>query len=381
MSGSPRAFRLTVLWVLLALNAGGVLLVGLDPRGFEFRNGVEWAKDGTGITFGEHGLAYTEAFSTQATDQQSGRDLTIELALRPDEEADPGFHFIAVVHSGSDRSQLLIAQWRQTIIVMNGDDYDYSRRLPRLSAQVTDYEGESFYLVVTSDAGGSTLYINGKSVDANEDLTLRLPTDRNPGRLVLGNSVYGDSPWHGQLDGFALHRVAFGEETRQHHLELWLRDRSFIADQYASGDLSYPLTECSGRTASDRSMNGVDLQFPREETFVAPRLFAFGTTMLDLDDAADVLINVCGFIPLGFALIALLPKRRSVTQLPALAAACAIGFVLSFGVELAQAWIPSRSSSYLDLMLNVAGTGIGGTAFVLFSRSMGLGPTGRGGSG
>ena len=368
MSASPRVFLLTILWVLLGLNAAGVLLVGLSPRGFEFRNGVEWDDDGSGIDFVKPGLAYTETFATQETDQAE-QGLTIQLALRADAQATPGFRFIAVVHSGSDQSQLLIAQWRQTIIVMNGDDYDYTRRLPRLTAAVSDYAGEPFYLVVTSDARGGTLYINGNAVDSNPDLTLRLPTDQTQGRLVLGNSVYGDKPWLGAVGGFALHRVALGEEALRRHLELWSHDRDFSGDDYGSADLSYPLSEGTDRTASDRSLNGVDLHFPRETTFIEPRFFAHDIATLALDDTTDVVINLCGFVPFGFVLIALLAERTSIPRLAALLPVCAIGLALSFGVELAQAWIPSRRSSYLDLLLNVVGTGIGGAAYAPLSRA------------
>ncbi len=82
-----------------------------------------------------------------------------------------------------------------------------------------------------------------------------------------------------------------------------------------------------------------------------------------------VVLNVCGFIPLGFLLIALLAERTAMNRPAALATACAIGFTLSFGVELAQAWIPSRSSSYLDLLLNVAGTGVGAAVYTPLSRA------------
>ena len=57
-------------------------------------------------------------------------------------------------------------------------------------------------------------------------------------------------------------------------------------------------------------------------------------------------------------------------RLSTLATALAIGFALSASIELAQAWIPSRSSSLLDLLLNVAGTGVGGAAFVAVAQPL-----------
>jgi VanZ family protein len=366
---APSGFRYAILWSVVLLNVGGILLAGLNTKGFEFHNDVEWVSDGTGIEFGEHGLAYTDVFSTP---KDSGSNVepgfTIEIALRPDEGTARSFRFIAVVHSGDDASQLLIAQWRQTIIVMNGDDYDNRRRSPKLVAAISNYDAGPRFLVVRSDARGCTLYIDGKSVATSADFMLRLPTNDLPGRLVLGNSVYGDAPWRGTIAGFALHRVALNAETLQHHLESWYQDQGFVGKEYSSADLSYPLSERSGRRALDRSSNGRDLQFPSEVTFLDPRFFA-GIDTSQLSDTMDVFTNLSGFIPLGFFLVALYAEANATTRLPGVAAAVALGFGLSLCIELAQAWIPSRSSSILDLLLNVVGAGVGAIAFVVVSRS------------
>ena len=372
-----RTWRLTVLWTLVALNAGGILLAGLNAQGFGFHNDVEWATEGAGIEFGRYGLAYTDTFTTQeGRDEHVGLGFTIEIALRPGETAEPGFQFIAVVHSGEDDSQLVIAKWRQSLIVMNGDDYDYRRRLPRLTAAISELEPGPFFLVVRLDTHGSALYVDGKQVSSRAGVTFRLPTDSSPGRLVLGNSVYGDSPWHGRISGFALHPVALDDEALQHHLELWHHDQGFTGSDYASANLSYPFSKRTDRKALDRSSTGIDLQFPRERSFVDPKLFTTDINAFALRELMtwDTVVNLCGFIPLGFLLLALLAEVTRMTQRHALAIAITVGFVLSLCIEVAQAWMPPRSSSFLDLLLNVVGTAVGaGTFAALASRSKGRG--------
>ena len=163
--------------------------------------------------------------------------------MQPDVGVRRRFQFIAVLHSGDDISQLLVAQWRDTIIVMNGDDYDSRQRSPKLTAAISRDVTEPLFLVVTSDVRGSALYIDGESVASRRDLTLKLPTNDAPGRLVLGNSVYGDSPWRGSIMGFALHPAALNEETLQRHLDSWRGDQGFAGNDYRSADLSYPLSE------------------------------------------------------------------------------------------------------------------------------------------
>jgi hypothetical protein len=162
------------------------------------------------------------------------------------------------------------------------------------------------------------MYLDGTSVASRADMTLRLPTDGGPGRLVLGNSVYGNNPWTGKIAGFALHPVVLDEETLQNHLESWRRGHGFAGGDYNAADVAYPLSEQTSRRAFDRSSSGVDLQFPREQTFIDPSLFASG----------------------------------------------------SGSIELAQAWIPSRSSTLQDLLLNVAGTGVGGMTFMAVAQPL-----------
>jgi VanZ family protein len=316
-------------------------------------------------------LAYTDTFTThEDPTQDAAQGFTVEIALRPDNAAQRGFRFIAVVHSGKDESQLLIAQWRDTIIAMNGDDYDNRRRSPRLTAPIQKFDTGPFLLVVTSNIDGSALYIDGESVASRTDFTLRPPTDDTPGRLILGNSVYGDNPWRGMLSGFALHSVSLGEETLQRHLESWRRDKDFAGDDYTSADLSYPFSQPGGRVAVDRSANRIELQFPPETTFISPKLFVSGVDTLSRNALPDIVVNLCGFIPFGFFLVALLAAVSPLALLPAVAATTGIGFTLSLWIELTQAWIPSRTSSLLDLALNVAGVGVGAAAcaFLVYAK-------------
>ena len=78
----------------------------------------------------------------------------------------------------------------------------------------------------------------------------------------------------------------------------------------------------------------------------------------------DVTVNVLGFIPFGFLLASLLrTSLRSNWKLALVTTAA--GFLLSFVIELIQAWMPSRDSSLLDLLMNTTGTLLGTLIVVL----------------
>ena len=70
-------------------------------------------------------------------------------------------------------------------------------------------------------------------------------------------------------------------------------------------------------------------------------------------------LNVIAFLPFGFlGAMILIRKMGSVSK--GTAAIILAAFMFSITVELLQAWLPTRNSSMVDLMCDVAGAGIGG---------------------
>ena len=81
----------------------------------------------------------------------------------------------------------------------------------------------------------------------------------------------------------------------------------------------------------------------------------------------DVVTNIIGYLPFGMlAVFALYPHVRGVWA-ALLAILC--GALLSGTMEAVQTFMPSRVSSNLDFLTNIAGTGIGAIAGALLSRT------------
>jgi glycopeptide antibiotics resistance protein len=78
-----------------------------------------------------------------------------------------------------------------------------------------------------------------------------------------------------------------------------------------------------------------------------------------------VLVNIGGFVPLGFFLYAYLSLSER-NKLPALVTIL-FGCLLSLTVEIAQAYIPTRDSGMTDVITNTTGTALG---VVLFRFAM-----------
>jgi VanZ family protein len=73
----------------------------------------------------------------------------------------------------------------------------------------------------------------------------------------------------------------------------------------------------------------------------------------------DTVINILGFIPLGFFLCAYLHDAKHFAERNALVRATILGTLTSLGIELLQVFLPSRDSSLLDVINNAVGTIMG----------------------
>jgi len=84
----------------------------------------------------------------------------------------------------------------------------------------------------------------------------------------------------------------------------------------------------------------------------------------------DVVVNVIGYLPLGFlAVLAVHPRLRGAS---AFAFSLACSLLLSFVLESLQLYLPTRTSSNLDLLANAAGGAVGALAAVVGTRTLRL---------
>jgi VanZ family protein len=152
----------------------------------------------------------------------------------------------------------------------------------------------------------------------------------------------------------------------------------FIRDRFAqwnqSGEVSppaseepwllYPFDEGEGTRALDHSRHEIHLEIPKDTT-ILKRVFLSRDLHLPLAEQLitwDAGLNLFGFFSFGLLLASLLAIRLIRTQVLLVLAVSTAGFGLSIGIEFTQAWMPARSSTILDLVLNTVGA-LGGALF------------------
>ncbi len=349
-----------------------ILYFGLKPKDFVFSNNVRWIQGQAGIHFGKYGIAYTPPLGEWVKEEGDQGEFSIEIALKASDESTDGFGFILSCHNGKDREQLVMAQWRSWLILMNGDDYAHKRKTKRLSVNMASMLQEPQFITITTGQGGTRLYLDGHMVREKKDLTLKMPDKMQP-RLLLGNSVYGRHSWDGDIYGLAFYTYGLSAVNAAQHFKQWSNDQSFSFAAKEHPFVLFLFDEKEGTTILDHTAPHYHMQIPPRMRILKKDILsnAWDGLILSKYTILDIIINFVGFIPFGFLLSATLEKLGRTCRKHYALMAFILCFVVSLIIEISQAWVPSRSSSIHDLILNILGGLAGIAAFRLFiSRSV-----------
>ncbi len=352
-----RSIPLARLVALTGLIFLAILAIGLRPKDFSTSNQARWLSGRNGIRFEKYGVALTDPLSRAIRNIASGdQGFSIEIALKPEGFTTNGFSFIFLLYDGSDRSQLLIAQWQSFLIVMNGDDYDHRRKTKRISIKLSPDAQETQFVSIATGLEGTSIYLDGRFAAASKDLILELPGGKDA-RLILGNSSRGKNPWKGDIRGLALYGRRLSETDSGLHCERWRRTRSFASAKDGSPLLLYTFDEGGGKVIGNSMGTGYPLHIPAKSRILYPKFFSrsWDTARLANNLTLDAFLNFFGFIPFGMVLAATLVKMGGRLEKHSISISGGAGILVSATIEIIQAWMPSRSSDLQDLILNSAG--------------------------
>lgn len=356
---SERAYT-AVLLILALLLVASLLFLGLRQKNWPVENGVQWLPGQQAVRFHSPSMAYVDDLKIFSTDPAVD-EFTFHLGITVPDLKVKGFRPILTLYSASDEHQLAVWHWGAAVIAMNGDDYDYSRRWPRISADGALKPGVPTLITITSGPSGTRLFIDGSLVKEHGERILEIPNEGQKLRLILGNSVYGKQGWDGDFHSLAV----FDRELDP--VEIGKRRQSW--EQVESLRLFYPFNEGRGRIIHDKSGSNNPMVIPSRPV-VLKRTF-LSTPWHDVHSRSfwlDAVVNFLGFIPLGAVVYSLLRQLKGVQNRNAAMATALFGFLLSLTIEVIQVWLPARASSLLDLVLNSAGAVAGIAVMTILFR-------------
>jgi len=362
--------RLKMLVGLVVAILFGVLFFGLRSKGIPATNGANWILERPGIRFSNKSIAYTDPFVESF--EEGIPDLngfSIIIAFKPESFHEKGFNFILSVHNGKNCDQLLVGQWRSHIIIMNGDDYPYKRKTHRITTNIFSPTPRITFLTVSTSKEGTKVYVGSQLSKTNSDLILKIPKGDKT-RLILGNSVSGKHFWNGEIYGLAIYDYSLNANETVFHAKRWNKDQNLSFSEKGKPAVLYLFDEKKGKRVFDHGEGKLHLEIPPkmhalEKIILSPPWIG---SRLNRNYYIDIILNILGFIPLGFALSAIFIEIKGTPKKPVVLMTVALCFILSLTIEIVQAWIPSRSSSMLDLISNTSGALIGAVIYRLIIR-------------
>jgi hypothetical protein len=355
--------------VTMGFVLAGMLYFGIRLKDFSSDNNVLWSSKG-GLAFKRFAIAYTEGFFPDTQQNTGVNGLTVEMAIRPElVKRTESIKFILLIHAGENHDQFVIGQWRSTLIIMNGYDYSNAHRTPKIYLQLDKYEATPHLFTIVSTSAGTKVFVDGTLVKKNPDLVLKYPKDREQARMIIGNNLSGQRPWTGTMMGLALYDHDLADEDVKRHFRKWHQTVDVSAFHSDKPQLLYSFSKGNGNKIENRTGSDLDLIVPKKMTVFDKNILSLPKfTYLGIKSMSiDILVNLVGFIPLGFILIAILVLFDGIGDRTAIFIVVMIAFLFSLTIEIAQGWIPSRDSSTLDLVINSLGSGAGALIFRLTS--------------
>lgn len=352
-----RFFSLTPLAILII---AGILFFGLWPHSWPTLNDAHLRQSEHTLRLHGSGIVYTEK-SLFFDGRTSHDDFTIHLSLAPETIQKKGFKPIFVFNNGDNKTQLAIWHWGPSLIVMNGDDYNYARKWPRISAINSLKAKESTFLSITTEKNATRLFINGVIVQESKELKLSIPSGKDQPRLIFGNSVYGNHGWAGDLHYFTLHDKAFSKEEVLLYYNWWAAGNRPPPAPIGDAQLLYTFNTIEKHLIPDLSGHDIPLHVPAKVTvfkraFLAIPPYNFKPNRLFWTDA---ILNLIGFIPLGAIVCGWLHQKSTLHRRKKMYFSLAFCFAISLVMEIIQGWLPHRFSSLQDLILNTVGAALG----------------------
>jgi VanZ family protein len=228
------------------------------------------------------------------------------------------------------------------------------------------------FITITASPQGTAFYVDGVLVKKSSSFALSRKD--LVGQLVVANSPVANDSWSGDLLGLAIYDRELTATEVLEHSNSWTKNGRPAIPEKGDPVALYLFDERLGSVIHNRAGSAPDLYIP--DHYLIVRQTFLEVPWQEYNPGwgyyKDVLINIGGFIPLGFVFCAYLSSALHLKR--AQSTTILLGFTVSLTIEVLQAFIPTRDSGMTDVITNTLGTAIGAMAFpwkitqAIFSR-------------
>lgn len=328
-----------------------MLYVGLKDD-VPSKNQVYFSENDGALIFGERALAYSKDYlDTKQIELLNTQGFEINLIFSPVSFENNHFQFLLLLSDGNPDQQLIIAQVRDYIIIMNGDDYNHSRNTPRIRIKISNRFKGYQQLTLRVDKENTSLSLLGLAKVTRSAGLVKIPSGTAGVRLLLSANEILDNNWRGAIKSLSI---------------------SSLADTVEGASL----VQFSAQSTLSASANSTHWLLIPEQLTMLKRvvLEAASFNINSRSTLRDVLVNLFGFIPFGFLLAAISRHKISCHRTAfyqyrmLLIVAFMASLTLSFTIEYSQSWLITRHSSRQDLYLNTLGGTAGAIILIIYLK-------------
>lgn len=346
--------KISVLGFACSLITAVIIIAGLWPFDFNPVNKVEWLQNRNGIRFYGQGMVLSQQPLNFGTNPLGTNSISIEILIFPHEESNNTIASIVSLYD-HESEVFMVGQWISELIIrVPAFKAERKKRYREIGIANALTKDVTHFITMVSEKESTVIYIDGILEKIVPNFSLR-PIDKElSGRLILGNSPDGTHALNGSFFGLAVYNQALlNTEVRDHY-------QGHFGGPTMPAAL-YLFNERSGELIHDYSGSGHDLVIPpvfqplRKTVLEMPEKgFFFSRSNLN-----DIAINILGFVPFGFLVSAWLRLFKKRPLRSAYGITLFLGFCLSLAIELIQVYLPTRDSSFMDVISNILGTAAG----------------------
>jgi VanZ family protein len=342
--------------ILLVVTLVGILAVGLWPLRAP-QNGVEWVPGENAISFTGQGIAIgTSAFSFI---QDGSRSSTLDLWVQPARIWIRGT--ILAFYNPRTNREFAVCQDRADLVLrLSNHERNVVRGTRELRLRDV-FRRKQIFLSIASDGQRITIYLDG--LRALTSTEFKLANEDVSGQVMVGGSAFRDDSWPGKVKGIAIYGAELSAEQIAQNYDDWTQRGEPVSDSSERLLALYLFRERTGTVIHSAASSGAALEIPKR--FVVVEQLRFESPISEFhaqpNYRKNVLINILGFIPLGFtaALVFAPPwnaKRATI-------AAALVGTATSLTIEYFQSYLPTRYSGLTDIGTNTVGAWVGAVLY------------------
>jgi VanZ like family/Concanavalin A-like lectin/glucanases superfamily len=347
-----------ILLLICALILCGIFIAGLSPFTPHLKNQVRWLEQQNGLFFGE----YASILSTAPlrVDGPSDGPCSVELWIQPGVIDDS--NTMLAFQTPETPLQFRIQQNNSALMLTRqviGPDQRTRKKFIYINGAIR--QDTPLLITVAASAQGTTVYLDGVLARSSADFGFTRH-DLNGG-IVVGNSPVANDSWSGILRGLGIYNRELTPDEVRHNYEDWNRSGQPENLKEKNAVAIYSFTERAGKVIHNQVPSSVDLEIPDYYLVLYPPFLQPFWKHWSWEWAfwKDGLVNVTGFMPLGFFFCVYFSLSRPVSR--AMVLTIIFGCVISFIIEATQFYLPTRDSDSMDFINNTLGTALGALCY------------------